>query len=152
MKKAISFMLFKLGAIPKRLRATLDLEGILVADEGMRGWIISKNVKGPGRRYIYRARGFSGCLVVTRKRILCFTYWQSQIDIAIDDPRISQIFVDIPREGRLTISFELSVFRDGWAGVIEFRFKTRKAHEFYAAMRSIGVQTGVFRKTTTSGT
>ena len=142
MRKTISFRLLGLGAIPAELRPVLASEGILVADEGMRGWIVSKNVKGPGRRYIYRVRGFSGCLVVTEKRIVCCTYRSRWIDIPVDDPRISLVSVDVPRTGKLAVSLDASAFRDGWSGTMEFRFRTEKAREFYEAMVSIGCITG----------
>ena len=64
----------------------------------MHRWMIAKNVVAPGRRFVRRARGFSGSLVVTEKRIVCFAYWKHQIDISIEDPRISQIFVDVHEE------------------------------------------------------
>ncbi len=139
-KKTIVFRLLGLGAIPKKIRPILDLEEIVVSDEGIGGWFITKNVKGPRKRYINRAEGFSGCLVVTKKRIVCFTYWKRQINISVEDPRLSEIFVNVPKAETLSISFESSVFRDGWAGVIEFRFKTEKAHEFHEVLKSLGAQ------------
>ncbi len=142
MRKTILFRLFGLGAIPGKLRPVLDSEGIVVADEGIGGWFITRNVRGPGKRYIRRKEGFSGCLAITKRRIVCFTYWKCQINIAVDDPKISELYVNIPAKETLSISFESSVFRDGWSGVIEFRFKTEKARQFYDVLRSIGARKG----------
>ena len=36
----------------------LEQEGIVIADEGMGGWLIYKNVKGPHKRYRYRVEVF----------------------------------------------------------------------------------------------
>lgn len=142
MSKSFLFRVFGIGAIPRKLRRAFDAEQIVVADEGMKGRLISKNVKGPGKRYINRTEGFSGCLVITKKRITCFTYWNRQINIAVDNPKNTEIFVDTPKTNILTISFESSTFRDGWEGVIEFQFNTNKAREFLDVLKSIGAQQG----------
>ncbi|MEZ4551080.1 MAG: hypothetical protein R2860_14210 [Desulfobacterales bacterium] len=57
-------------------------EGIVAVDEGMGGWFVAKNVKGPGKRYIRRREGFVGCLVVTRKRIVCYTFGNARCTFA----------------------------------------------------------------------
>lgn len=142
MSKSLLFRLFGIGAIPRKLRPVLEEEQIVVADEGMGGWFISRNVKGPGKRFSHRREGFSGCLVVTQKRIVCFTYGKRQINIAVDDPKISGIFVSIPQPEIFSISFESSAFRDGWQGIMEFRFNTEHALEFHDAISSLGAQQG----------
>ena len=143
MNKTILYRLFKIGGIPKRIGPVLAAEGIEVCDEGIGGWFVTKNVKGPGKRYIKRREGFSGCLAVTGKRVICFTYGKRQINISVEDPKISEIFVSIPKAETLSISFESSRFRDGWAGVMEFRFKTEKAQQFHEALTAIGAQQGI---------
>ena len=140
MKKSLLFRLLRLGAIPKKHRPILVAEGIVVADEGMAGRLSMKNVRGPGKRYIHRTEGFSGCLAVTRKRVVCFAYWKRQIQIFVDDPRISNIFIDVPKPDILTISFESAFFREQWSGVMEFQFRTAKAQQFFDAFKSIGAQ------------
>lgn len=121
------------------MRSILETEEIIVSDEGIGGWYITKNLKAPGKRYINRKEGFSGCLVVTKKRIVCYTYSKRQINISVDDPKISKIYVKLPEPQTLSISFESSVFHDDWKGVIEFRFKTEKSQEFCDVLRSSGV-------------
>lgn len=142
MRKTILFRLFGIGAIPKKMRPVLESEGIVVADQGMRGRFITRNVKGPGKRYCYRTEGFSGCLVVTKKRIICFVYGKRQMHIAVDDPMISSLYVENPRKEYLSVSFESAAFRKGWSGIIEFRFKTDKAGRFYDVLTAAGVRPG----------
>ena len=142
MKKNIFYRLFRLGAIPARALAELEKEEIVVSDEGISGWFKARNVRGPGKRYIHKTEGFSGWLAVTKKRLVCFSFWKRQINISVDDPRISLLFVDVPDGQTLSISFESSHFRKGWKGVIEFRFKTEKALQFHSLMRSMGAQQG----------
>jgi hypothetical protein len=140
MKKTLLYKLFGLGRIPRQLRPLLESEGIVVADEGIGGWFITKHVNGPGRRYRNRAEGFSGCLVVTKKRILCYTYWKRQINISVDDPKVSVLQVTLLKAETLSIAFESSVFREEWSGVIEFRFNTERAQLFHDTLRSIGAR------------
>lgn len=140
MKKTFMFRVFGLGAIPKSMRPALEAEGIVVADEGMGGWFITKDVKAPGKRYIKRSEGFSGCLVITKNRIICYTYAKRQINIAVDDPKVSYFHVSIPKTETFSLSFESSHFRDRWEGVIEYRFNTEKAQQFFEAFKSLGAQ------------
>ena len=142
MKETILYRLFRIGAIPRKLLPLLQQEGIVVSDEGIGGWLITDNVKGPGKRYVNRSEGFSGCLVITRKRVICFTYWKRQINISVDDPAISELYFNIPDHSILSISFESSAFREKWEGVIELRFNTQKAQQFASFLKAIGARQG----------
>ena len=142
MKKSLLYRLFRLGAIPRKLRTVLAVEGIEVADEGMRGWLIFKNVTGPKKRYLNRTEGFSGCLVITRHRILCYTFGRRQINISVDDPHIADLLAAVPRPGQLSLSFESGVMLPGWSGRMEFRFHTDKAGQFQDVLLSLGAQPG----------
>lgn len=142
MQKSILYRLFRVGSIPRKLRPVLEQDDIVLSEEGMRGWFIARNVKGPGKRYVHRREGFSGCLVITRKRIICYTYGKRQINISVEDPRLCKIYVNAADQQKLPVSFESSVFRDGWQGIIEYRFKTDKAIQFQDALTSLGVQNG----------
>jgi hypothetical protein len=143
MKKTLLYRLFGLGKIPRQMLPMIESEGIVVADEGIGGWFITKHVNGPGRRYRNRAEGFSGCLVVTKKRILCYTYGKRQINISVDDPRVSELQVTLPRAETLSIAFESSVFREDWRGVMEFRFNTERAQLFHDVLKSTCARSSV---------
>ena len=142
MKKTFLYRLFGLGSVPKKSLTRLEQEGIVVSDEGMGGCFIAKHVNGPGKRYRHRSEGFSGCLVVTKERVICYTYGKRQINIFVEDPKIENLYVDILKEEKLRLSFESSDFREGWNGLIEFRFNTNKAHQFREALIEIGAQQG----------
>ncbi|MFO8011391.1 MAG: hypothetical protein R6U89_11390 [Dehalococcoidia bacterium] len=137
MGKTILYRLSGIGGIPKKLRPILESEEIVVSDEGVRGWYITKDFKAPGKRYIHRREGFSGCLVVTRKRIVCYTYRKRQINISVDDPSLSALCVKLLEPDKISLSFEAAVFHKDQRGVIEFQFKTEKAPEFYDVMGAI---------------
>jgi hypothetical protein len=142
MKKTILYRLFGFGSVPKKLRPVIEQEGIVVFDEGIGGWFVTKNVNGPGKRYRHRTEGFSGCLAVTKARVVCYTYGKRQINISVENPKIANLYVDTPEEQKLCLSFESSNFREEWEGVIELRFNTDKALLFRDALLSIGAQQG----------
>lgn len=143
MGKSILYRLFKMGSIPKELRSVLEEEGVVVADEGMGGWYVTKNLKTPRRRSKYRKEGFSGFLAITQKRIVAYTFKKRQINILVDDPKISELYADIIGEDKLSISFETASFHTDWQGVIALQFKTAKAQDFYDALLDMGVQPGI---------
>ncbi len=141
-KKAFLYRLFRVGAIPRKFLPVLEKEGIVVSDEGINGWFLTKHVNGPGKRYRQRSEGFSGCLAVTKERVVLYTYGKRQINISVKDPRIADLYVDVPKDRRISVSFESSAFRQGWEGVMEFRFDTEKALQFRDALVSIGARQG----------
>lgn len=140
MKKTILYRLFGFGSVPKKLRPVLEQEGIVAIDEGIGGWFVTKTVNGPGKRYRNRIERFSGCLAVTKARVVCYTYGKRQINISVEDPKIANLYVDTPEEQKLCLSFKSSNFREEWKGVIEFRFNTDKAPQFRNALMTIGAQ------------
>lgn len=152
MGTSMLYRLFGIGAIPEKIRPLLEAETIIVADEGVGGSFSAPSVTAPGRRYRHRREGFCGFLAVTGKRIVCYTYGRPQIDVSADDPRIAQLHVDTPRKNTLAISFESSAFRQGWSGIIEFRFATEKACAFYDALTLLGARQAPAGLTGTSGT
>jgi hypothetical protein len=92
---------------------SLEKEGIVVSDEGMKGWFITKKVNGPAKRYRNRVERFSGCLVITRKQMVCYSYWKRQISIPVDHPKIFKNHYSVFKENILSVAFETSVVMDG---------------------------------------
>lgn len=145
MGASLLYRLLGFGAIPRKARPLLEAETIIIAEEGMRGWISARNVTAPGTRYRRRLEGFSGCLVIGRMRIVCYTYGKKQINIRLDDPKITELHVGSPRGDTLVISFDSSLFRQGCTGIIQFRFRTDKAQDFCDIMASLGARQGTCR-------
>jgi hypothetical protein len=44
MKKTTLYRLFGVGSVPKKLLPVLETEGVVVLDEGIGGWFITKHV------------------------------------------------------------------------------------------------------------
>jgi hypothetical protein len=80
--------------------------------------------------------------VATKERVIYNTYRKCQINISVEDPNTAKVYVEIPKEAHLCLSFESSDFRDGWDGLIEFRLNTNKACQFRAAFVEVSAQQG----------
>jgi len=145
MKKSILYSLFKIGSIPEHVLVSLNEEGIVLSDEGVSGWFIAKNVKGPGKRFLHRSEYFSGWLAITNKRVACYSFRKPQVNILVDDPGVASLQIGNPTKDILTISFESSNFRDEWKGIIELKYKTEKAHSFSRLLSDICAQQVVGR-------
>ena len=137
MKKTLLYRLFKIGGIPKKLRPILEAEGIVVADEGIGGWVFLRDFKAPGKRFIHRITGFSGFLTVTHRRIIAYAYWKPVINVPVDDPRVSGIKSALLDSGHLEISVESSIFHADWQGRVVLRLNTAKACAFHSAITGI---------------
>jgi len=137
MAKSILYRLFKLGMIPKELRAVLESEGIIVYDEGIRGRFITKDFKAPGKRFKYRRVGFAGFLVITRKRMIAYAFSRRVINIPFENSKISAITAELVNPNRINFSFNSSEFRKDWKGTIDLQFDTARAQEFYSTIMDL---------------
>jgi hypothetical protein len=134
MKKTLLYRLFKVGAIPAKLKPVLDAEGMVVCDEGISVWLIMKNVRAPGKRFIYRMMGFSGFLAITRKRVIAYAYGRRLINIDVHSGKLAAVQAAVKNSSRLELTFESSIFRTDWSGAITLRFNTLEAKRFYDAL------------------
>ena len=139
MQKTLLYRFFGVGRIPGALRAELESEGILLADEGIGGWQVNKNLRAPGRMKWYEVRSFTGFLAVTKHRLVAQTYGTRQLDVPLDDARLSAVRASSPTERRITLSFDYETFRPGWRGLTELRFNTPKASAFYETLTGLGL-------------
>ena len=142
MAKALLYQLFKTGSIPEGVRAKLEAEGLVAADEGLRGMWFSRHFKAPGRRSLYKSRGFIGFLAISSKRIVAYGNGRQQINLPVDDQRVADLHSELMGEDRICISFETAHFHTDWQGVVEMRFQTDKAKTFHDALLHVGVQSG----------
>ena len=134
--------LFRLGRIPGKLRALLASEGIVVADEGITGCYIARDLKAPGKGYRFRREGFCGFLAITRKRIVAYSFKRRQINIASDDPKLPLLHARLAGPREIALSFESSAFHDDWHGVVELRFASDRARQFVDTLTALGASAG----------
>ena len=136
MSPSLLYRLFRVGAIPAALRAELEGEGLVAADEGIRGWTILRDFAAPGKRFKFRMKSFTGFLAVTEKRVVAWTGKSKIVDVPFDREEFRALEIETPDPDRLLISFESSLFHPDWRGRIVLRFETPKALELRDALIS----------------
>jgi len=70
MAKSLFYRLFGLGKMPAPLLATLQSEGIILMDEGVKGSVTYLDFRAPGRRAAWRRQWFTACIALTQARLL----------------------------------------------------------------------------------
>jgi len=142
MAKALLYRLFGVGKVPEKIMKSMEIENIDLWEEGISGSFSAKNFKAPGKSFKYKKEFFAGWLMITRKRVLSYTLGRRQINIMLEDPKISGLLVEILKPGVLSISYNASVYHEDWSGKIELKYKTDKAEEFYNKLVSLGCTKG----------
>ncbi len=138
MGKSILFRLFRLGALPDRVRPELELEGITALEEGIGASLSAKRLKGPGRRHFHKKSRFPACIAVTNKRVAVFAFRNQEIiNIPAEKINPDNFSAGILDNSVLVISLESSSFLSGWSGAVEIKFRTRNARGLYEAIRSL---------------
>jgi hypothetical protein len=139
--KSILFRLFRLGALPDRIRPLLELEGITALDEGIGASLSAKRLKGPGKRYFHKKSRFPACIAVTNKRVAVFAFRNKEIiNIPAEKINPDNFSAGVLDNSILVISFESSSFLSGWSGAVEIKFRTPKARALYEAIRSLNAR------------
>jgi hypothetical protein len=129
MSKTLLYRLFGVGKMPWQWRSTIELEGIVLFDEGIGGSITYRDFSAPGRRSSWRKVAFSGSIALTKTRLLALQYANPAIDVPLDDPRLKQIQFSVEGEGKLLVAFNANLFHNDWSGTIEYRFRTELVRE-----------------------
>ncbi len=136
MSQNILYRLFGFGKLPKNQRATLEAEGFVLFDEGIRGSITYKDYTAPGKRFSRKRSWFIGSLVITQKRVVAFAFFQRLLNIPFEDPLISKLNVAVEDDSCLCLSFDASDFYPDRSGMVECRFITSQALLFQERLKS----------------
>ncbi len=142
MAKALLYRLFGVGKIPEKIKKPLETEVIDLAEEGISGSFTAWNFKAPGKSFTYKKEFIVGWLAIPQKRVLSYTLGKRQINIMLDDPKLSKLFVQNPKPGILIISFNAKVYHDDWSGKLELKYKTVQAEDFFEKLLSLGCSEG----------
>ena len=110
-----------IGRVPAKERVILESENIKVVYEGIRGAIVYKNFRAPGKIFIGRRREFIGSLVVTEKRFVACGFSQRIISLPLSDPRLAKCRISAENE-QLCLACDASDFGPNQSGEMEFRF------------------------------
>ena len=135
MAKSFLYRLFGLGKIPVALRATLDSEGVLALDEGIKGSLTYLDFRAPGKYSSWRRIWFTAAIVITEVRLVALQNTNLAINVPFTDERIRSLRFSVEGTGRLLIAFDASLFHADWSGAMEYRFRTTGAEAFVTKLR-----------------
>ncbi len=130
MAKTLLYRLFGVGKIPAQVRATIESEGVVLIEEGIRGTVTYRDFRSPGRIASWKKSAFSGAIALTRTRLLAMQFSNPVINVPLDDDRLQQVQFSIEGEDRLLIAFNANLFHNDWSGTLEYRFRTPQAPAF----------------------
>jgi hypothetical protein len=134
MRKSLFYRLFGCGRVPAGLRAKLVQEGIALLDEGIKGTIIYRNFRAPGKASTWKEQRFSGAVALTTVRFVAFASGKQIVNVPLDDPRLKQLQVTCEGSEHLLIVFDPALFHDNWSGTIDLHLYTPYAHQLHAAL------------------
>jgi hypothetical protein len=130
MAKTLLYRLFGLGKIPEQFRSTLNSEGLVLLDEGIKASLTYRDFRAPGKRFGWRRQWFTGCIALTKVRLVALQYSSQAINVPFDDERIRRLQISIEGDETLLISFDPNLFHPDWSGTMEYRFQSSQAKEF----------------------
>ena len=134
MAKTLLYRLFGIGKIPEQFMATLESEGILALDEGIKGSVTYRDFRAPGKYSAWRRQWFTGSLVLTQVRLVSLLSLSTAIDVPLTDERIRSVRFSVEGQDTLLVAFDPSLFHPGWSGTMEYRFRTTEAEAFVAKL------------------
>ena len=136
MAKSLFYRLFGLGKLPAELAATLQGEGVILMDEGIKGSVTYLDFRAPGRHSDWRRQWFTSCIALTEARLLALQNSNTAINVPLQDERMRKMKFSVEDDGALLISFDPALFHSDWSGTMEYRFKTEQAQGFLAKLRA----------------
>ena len=130
LKKTLLYKFFGLGKIPAGYHAAFSAEGVVLADEGIKGTVTYRNFRSPQRISNWKRQWFTAALVMTNRRLAAFQYSAPVIDVPLADARFRALDFACEPGGAMLVAFDAALFHDDWSGRLEYRFFTPFAREF----------------------
>jgi len=130
MAKTLFYRLFGLGKMPEQFKATLNSEGILLFDEGIKASVTYLDFRAPGKRFGWRRQWFSACIALTQVRLVALQYSKPAINVPFTDDRIRRLRLSIEGDETLLVAFDPNLFHNDWSGTMEYRFRTSEVKAF----------------------
>ena len=130
MKKTFLYRFFGFGKIPAAYASALSAEGVMLADEGVKGTVTYRNFRAPGRISNWKRQWYTASIVITDTRLLGFRHSSPIIDVPFTDARFRKLNFSVETDGALLVAFDASLFHNDWSGIIEYRFFTPFAQQF----------------------
>jgi hypothetical protein len=131
-------LLFGKGLASDELRLQLEAEGIVFFEEGLIGSVTLRHFRAPGKRANWERNLFGGVLALTRRRLVVWSSFKRaepagmQVDVPLGDPLFEalEISVEVEKNDRVLIAFDVAAFHPDWSGHEEVRMRTPNAAQF----------------------
>ena len=130
MSKTLFFKLFGWGKIPVAMLPILKEEGIVLGEQGLSGSVYYKNFRAPGKRCYRKISWITGSIVLTKIRLVAWSYSKPIINVPIDSAPFKALHFFLKDEKTLGIRFDSSLFNEQWSGEIEYRLKVSQPRMF----------------------
>jgi hypothetical protein len=134
MKKTLLYRFFGIGKIPASHSSAIQSEGVIIADEGIKGTVTYINFRAPWRYSNWKRQWCTASIALTNARLIAFQYAGLVIDVPFTDERFRQLNFSVEDNGALLVAFDASLFHDDWSGNLEYRFFTPSAREFLSKL------------------
>ena len=135
MAKTFLYRLFGVGKMPEQFRTTLNSEGILLLDEGIKGSVTYLDFRAPRKCFGWRRQWFAASIAITKVRLVALQYSSPAINVPFSDERIRRLRFSVEGDETLLVAFDPSLFHNDWSGTMEYRFHTSQAQVFLETLQ-----------------
>lgn len=117
------FKRLRLGRLPAEAEIWVPSATRRIEAESLRASVTMLDLRSPGWACNWRRIWFVGSIAMSDRRIVAYRWNKRLINTDFDDPRFPEL--EFSAEGPvLKIAHEAGVYREGWSGVLEYRFRT----------------------------
>jgi len=136
MAKSLSYRLFGVGRIPPQVLPQLELEGVVVSDEGVKSSVTYRDFKAPGKRFGWKRQWFPASIILTRTRLVAFWFSNPMINVPLSDERLKLMRFAI-EDNDMYVSFDAGLFHSDWSGSLEYRLRTERAAQIIESLQQL---------------
>ena len=136
MAKSLSYRLFGVGRIPPQVLPQLELEGVVVSDEGVKSSVTYRDFKAPGKRFGWKRQWFPASIILTRTRLVAFWFSNPIINVPLSDERLKSMRFAI-EDNDMHVSFDAGLFHSDWSGSLEYRLRTERAAQIIESLQQL---------------
>ena len=127
------------GRLDPELRARLEAEGLVFAEEGLRGSVSYDHFKAPGKRFYGKVTGERIGLGVSEDRVVayCRSGTVKLVDTRYDNARLRAVDFQVKGDDTVAIVVDYDELGEGGvSGKITIRARTPRAREFVEAVNA----------------
>src|ERR1051325_9342477 len=105
MAKTLLYRLLGVGKMSEAFKGALSSEGLLVFDEAIRSSVTYRDFRAPGKYFTWKRQGFSGCLALTKLRLVALMYGNPIINVPLSDERLQRMKFTLSGADAFVVTF-----------------------------------------------